>query len=357
MKKAKIIVLSGQSNAVGVGHKKCLGRSFSEEKIKEFLEGYENVRIRYYSHDKKNDSFEKTTTNCTELHKDTIGPELGIADYLNEKYPDEEFYIVKFAIGGASLKRDFLPPSSGGYYDVKEFKNEYEGFIDAFFNGKPLKNGWCFNGLADLIKDSISYLEGKGLSPEIIGFCWMQGESDAGKLENVNGYEERFDNFVKDLKKEFPEYLKDCIFVDAGISEVWKFYREMNAFKKEYAEKNGCHFGFDFHSPWHIGDQNDTVFIVQNRTEKLDKLNRFGEIFEESITEKSLKYEHKNDNTTRLTITIHEGRNRQVRKMCAAVGHEVISLKRVAVGDVILGNLPLGKWRHLNPVEINKLLK
>lgn len=70
-----------------------------------------------------------------------------------------------------------------------------------------------------------------------------------------------------------------------------------------------------------------------------------------------VKYEHKNDNTTRLTITIHEGRNRQVRKMCAAVGHEVISLKRVAVGDVILGNLPLGKWRHLNPVEINKLLK
>ena len=66
---------------------------------------------------------------------------------------------------------------------------------------------------------------------------------------------------------------------------------------------------------------------------------------------------HKQDNTTELTITIHEGRNRQVRKMCSAIGHEVIRLKRVAIDDIILGNLPLGKWRHLNPVEINKLLK
>lgn len=66
---------------------------------------------------------------------------------------------------------------------------------------------------------------------------------------------------------------------------------------------------------------------------------------------------HKPNNTTEITITIHEGRNRQVRKMCSAIGHEVIHLKRVAVGDIILGNLPKGKWRHLNPVEINKLLK
>ena len=71
-------------------------------------------------------------------------------------------------------------------------------------------------------------------------------------------------------------------------------YPECNAIK-EYAKVNGCNYGFDFHSPWHKGDVNDTVFIVQNRIEKLDKLNKFGEIFEESITENSFKYEHKND--------------------------------------------------------------
>lgn len=56
-----------------------------------------------------------------------------------------------------------------------------------------------------------------------------------------------------------------------------------------------------------------------------------------------------------VKITIHEGRNRQVRKMLEAVGVEVLALKRIAVGGVTLGNLPEGKWRHLKEAEINKL--
>ena len=63
----------------------------------------------------------------------------------------------------------------------------------------------------------------------------------------------------------------------------------------DYAKQNGCHFGFDFHSPWHIGGDNDNVFIVQKSFEKLERLNRFGELLENSITEESLKYYHKND--------------------------------------------------------------
>lgn len=58
-----------------------------------------------------------------------------------------------------------------------------------------------------------------------------------------------------------------------------------------------------------------------------------------------------------LTITIHEGRNRQIRKMCQAVGFKVLALRRVAEGGLNLGNLPLGKWRHLNDAEINLILK
>ena len=76
--------------------------------------------------------------------------------------------------------------------------------------------------------------------------------------------------------------------------EKTSIYPECAAIR-EYANKNGCHFGFDFHSPWHISKENDTVFIVQNSLEKLDRLNRFGEIFEESINENSLRYKHKND--------------------------------------------------------------
>lgn len=58
---------------------------------------------------------------------------------------------------------------------------------------------------------------------------------------------------------------------------------------------------------------------------------------------------------TVLLITIHEGRNRQVRKMVSAVGHQVVSLKRVGFGPVSLGNLPCGKWRRLTDTEIDKL--
>lgn len=238
MKKAKIIVLSGQSNAVGVGHVKCLERNFTDEKIEEYFKGYKNIKINYYSHDKKSDGFTITTTGCTELHKNTIGPELGMAEYLNSKFPNEEYFIVKFAIGGASMYREFLSPSSGGYYNVKEFKNEYEGFIDAFFNSQPIKAGWCYNGLVSVLNDSITYLKDNGFEPEIIRFCWMQGESDACSLEDVNNYQVYFDNFINDLKKEFSGYLKNCTFVDAGISNIWNYYKEMNIFKKEYAKKH-----------------------------------------------------------------------------------------------------------------------
>ena len=63
-----------------------------------------------------------------------------------------------------------------------------------------------------------------------------------------------------------------------------------------------------------------------------------------------------NKNSSTLEITIFEGRNRQVRKMCEAVGHRVIHLKRTAIGNVKLSHLPLGKWRHLTDREIKDLL-
>ena len=58
---------------------------------------------------------------------------------------------------------------------------------------------------------------------------------------------------------------------------------------------------------------------------------------------------------TVLLISIHEGRNRQIRKMVDAVGHQVVSLKRVEFGPVSLGDLPVGKWRRLTVSEIRKL--
>lgn len=56
--------------------------------------------------------------------------------------------------------------------------------------------------------------------------------------------------------------------------------------------------------------------------------------------------------TTTAKITIHEGKNRQVRKMCEKIGCPVIKLKRISIGKVVLGNLKEGEWRNLTPKEI-----
>ena len=56
-------------------------------------------------------------------------------------------------------------------------------------------------------------------------------------------------------------------------------------------------------------------------------------------------------------IIIHEGRNRQVRKMCEAIKHPVMQLQRVATGDLKLGDLAKGKYRHLTEKEVKYLKK
>ena len=58
----------------------------------------------------------------------------------------------------------------------------------------------------------------------------------------------------------------------------------------------------------------------------------------------------------RLLITIHEGRNRQIRRMCEAVGCRVTRLRRIAEGNIELGDLRLGTWRYLTEEEIAELV-
>lgn len=57
----------------------------------------------------------------------------------------------------------------------------------------------------------------------------------------------------------------------------------------------------------------------------------------------------------KVEITIHEGKNRQIRRMCDKMGYPVIHLKRISVGTMTLENLKKGKWRYLNEDEIKYL--
>ncbi len=60
-------------------------------------------------------------------------------------------------------------------------------------------------------------------------------------------------------------------------------------------------------------------------------------------------------NITQLKIVLYEGRNRQIRRMCAKLALDLIDLKRIAFGPIKLGNTPVGKWRKLTKSEVEHL--
>ncbi|MGO5067289.1 rRNA pseudouridine synthase [Clostridium sporogenes] len=64
-----------------------------------------------------------------------------------------------------------------------------------------------------------------------------------------------------------------------------------------------------------------------------------------------------NKDTSEIIIKIHEGKNRQVRRMCSAINHPVINLDRISIGSISKGNLKLGEWRYLTKKEIDYIIK
>lgn len=62
-------------------------------------------------------------------------------------------------------------------------------------------------------------------------------------------------------------------------------------------------------------------------------------------------------NFSRVQITIHEGKNREVRKMCEAIGKKVLALHRRKIANLDVKNLKIGQWRYLNEIEVNELIK
>ena len=71
---------------------------------------------------------------------------------------------------------------------------------------------------------------------------------------------------------------------------------------------------------------------------------------------KILKTDEEKD-ISRLEITIHEGKNRQVRKMCETVGYKVLALHRSKIAGIGVKDIELGKWRYLKNYEVEKILK
>lgn len=96
--------------------------------------------------------------------------------------------------------------------------------------------------------------------------------------------------------------------------------------------------------------------ITKEEVEKLKNGVDIGEFITSKAQVKILKIDEIK-NISRLQITIHEGKNRQVRRMCEAIGKKVLSLHRSKIGDITVKNLKLGTWRYLKKSEIDNLLK
>ena len=108
--------------------------------------------------------------------------------------------------------------------------------------------------------------------------------------------------------------------------------------------------------PKHEVDKTYRVLVEGFSEENLEKLKQPIELDGYMIREPGVKLLRTRDRgQAQILVTIHEGRNRQVRRMCDAAGMKVLRLQRISEGKLKLGNLELGKWRYLTTEELELL--
>ena len=120
---------------------------------------------------------------------------------------------------------------------------------------------------------------------------------------------------------------------------------------------NDGEFANSLMHPKHEVDKTYRVTVDGNTPENLEKLKLPVTLDGYTIRKPDVKLSRppRADGRAELLVTIHEGRNRQVRRMCAMAGMTVLRLQRIAEGALKLGDLPKGKWRHLTEAEIRAL--
>ena len=237
MKNVNVIIISGQSNAVGCKASDLLQISMPD-KYPEYAQGYENIKIAYNNWTCHYEKPERTKElqNASPKGKfvkvqlgqgnvtTNFGPEVGIAEELHEKWGDK-LYIIKVACGASNLNDDWAQPTDE-----------------------------MFKTLVNFVGKRMGELEEEGLKPYLRAFCWMQGEGDS-----YPGYwQYYFDNlqgFKRNLDKELLKYTENnnLPFIDAGIgrgthadnTDEWVYYKEVNDCKKQFAELSETNIYFD----------------------------------------------------------------------------------------------------------------
>lgn len=224
-----VILISGQSNAVGCTHANCITRSIGHSKYQEYMAGYPGIQIAYECWDKpepgrfyvqnqhKSEDFVKVMLGQGNTEA-TFGPEIGIAEVLHEEY-EGKLFIIKCACGASNLKDDWAKRDSKMYINFMNY-----------------------------VKKQMKNLQDKNYIPTIKAMCWMQGEGDS-----YDGYyQEYYENtkgFVSNLREDLKELSgnKDFPFIDAGISNapLWQYYKKVNEAKQQFADESENNYYID----------------------------------------------------------------------------------------------------------------
>ncbi len=138
--------------------------NLSENEYAEYDDSAPNVKIAHYRNVVRQGVSPFVPVHFGQGYQDSFfGPEVGIANYLKKNDPETEYYFVKYAVGGASLGRDWLSPSAGGadnlYSKMRKYAEE------------------CFH-----------YMTNRNITFEVTDFCFMQGETDALDDEMTASY-------------------------------------------------------------------------------------------------------------------------------------------------------------------------
>ncbi len=96
--------------------------------------------------------------------------------------------------------------------------------------------------------------------------------------------------------------------------------------------------------------------ITKEEVEQLENGVKIDDYTSGKAKVRILKIDKEKD-ISRVEITIHEGKNREVRKMCAGIGKKVLALHRSKIENLDVKKLKLGEWRYLTEREVNSILK
>lgn len=223
----KVILLAGQSNATGVSLNSMLQQNVGEEKYSRYKNGFSRVKILYKCENGSNQSEGfvdvKPGQGCNTA---TFGPELGLAEYLEDTYPDETFYIIKVAIGGSVLDTEWFAAREEGGAEGK------------YLTDFKLK-----------INEGLNILKSEGLNPKIVSFMWMQGESDAIFVKTAFKFYDSQLALINDIRTTFKDdsSVRGISFIDSGAfnAPYWTAYKKINDSKYRISLLSDANFYID----------------------------------------------------------------------------------------------------------------